>query len=240
MSAFIKRIFGGSSSGPAPPPSTSTSSQPQGPDAQAKEWKKKLNAEARAIDRQIHRIQREEQKVKSSAKQAAKQGDTGAVKILAREMLHARHTCKRLVTAKTQMNSVAMQIQMQAAQMKVVGGIQKSTEVMAGMNDLCRIPEISAQMQEMSREMTKAGLIEEMVGDTIDEALDDGIEEDELDDEVAKVVKEVMDAQLKPAKVGTHALPQPEPEPVEEPIEEEEDDEALMAKFKALKANATV
>ena len=237
---MLKRLFGVPASNGQSSISAPTPSEPSGPTDVAKEWRRKLTAEGRNVDRQIRKIQREEAKVKQSAKQAAKVGDPQAVRILAREMIHSRKTVKRLGTAKTQMNSVAMQIQMQASQMKVVGTLAKSAEVMAGMNDLLKVPEITQVMQEMSREMTKAGLIEEMVGDTLDDTLDDGIEEEDLDEEVAKVVKEVMDSQLKGAKVGSHALPAaPAAEAVPEEgagEEVEEDDDALMAKFAALKA----
>ena len=38
---------------------------------------------------------------------------------------------------------------------KAVGHLEKSTEVMAAVNDLIKIPEITQAMQEMSKEMIK-------------------------------------------------------------------------------------
>ncbi len=59
-----------------------------------------------------------------------------------------------------------------SAQMKLVGSIQSSTEVMKAMSSLMRLPELQQTMQNMSKEMMKMGIIEEMMEDTM-EALDD-------------------------------------------------------------------
>lgn len=47
----------------------------------------------------------------------------------------------------------------------------KSVEIMKVMNSLISIPELSATMQAMAREMEKAGLCDEIVGEAFD-ALD--------------------------------------------------------------------
>lgn len=78
-----------------------------------------------------------------------------------------------------------MQIQMQISTIKVAGCMQKSSEVLASMNKLIKIPELSQACQAMAREMEKAGLIEEMVGDAMDSV--DNTDEEEVDTEVQKV-----------------------------------------------------
>merc|ERR1711916_97882 len=185
---------------------------------------------------------REEAKVKIEAKKAAKANEVGSVRVLAKEILHARKTMNRLRTTQTMLNSAAMQVQQQLSQLKVMGGLQKSTEVMQCMNGLMRVPELTQTMQTMSREMMKAGMIDEMVSDVMDDALDDDVGEDELDDEVGKVVEEVMQSKLKGTRVGSSALPEADAEAEEEEeepaAEQEEDDDELMAKYNALKARA--
>ena len=60
-------------------------------------------------------------------------------------------------------------------------------QVMKVVNDLIRVPELNQTMQQMSREMMKAGLIEETMSEMMDDAFDtDDIEED-ADAEVDKV-----------------------------------------------------
>jgi charged multivesicular body protein 3 len=51
---------------------------------------------------------------------------------------------------------------------KVAGTIQKSGEVMKSMNDLMKVSKLQAGMMDLAKEMTKAGLIEDMVDDVMD------------------------------------------------------------------------
>jgi len=163
-------------------------SAPPGPKEQVKEWSKKLRKERNALDRQINQIKREEQKAVNSIKQSAKKNDTTSAKILAREVVNARKAVTRITTAKAQINSVELQMQQQASQIRVVGALQKSTDVMKSMSNLIKVPEVHQVMQEMSREMMKAGVIEEMMEDTF-EAIDDP---EELEEDVQQAVDKIL------------------------------------------------
>lgn len=206
---------------------------PKTPQDLAREWKHSLNGEARALDRQMRKIQQTEIRIKQEAKKAAKQGDMGAVRIYAKELLHSRKAVKRMMIAKTQISSVINQIQLQVSQLKVVGSLQKSTEVMSIMSSLVRVQDISETMANLSREMTKAGLMDEMISDTLDNVLDD-VDEEEADEEVNKVVEEVMQSQMAGARVGSSKLPvaQQQQEVAEEDTEE---DAELEKRFNAMK-----
>lgn len=62
-----------------------------------------------------------------------------------------------------------------------------AVQVMKVVNDLVKVPELNQTMQQMSKEMMKAGLIEETMAEMMDDAFDtDDIEED-ADAEVDKV-----------------------------------------------------
>ena len=65
---------------------------------------------------------------------------------------------------------------------------------MAAMRNLIKLPEIQAAMMELSKEMTKAGLIEEMMEDTFESLEDDDLEE-EADKEVDKVLWEITNGE---------------------------------------------
>jgi len=87
--------------------------------------------------------------------------------------------------------------------MKVAGVMQKSTQIMGYMNNLVRLPQLNQVMMVMSREMEKAGLIEEMMEDIIPD--NDEIEE-AADEEVEKVMEELTMG-LKNTSVATGTLP---------------------------------
>lgn len=134
-------------------------------------------------------IQREEEKVKRSLKDAAHKGDRDVCKILAKEIVRAKKACGKLHTSKAHLNSVSLQMKNQLATIKVAGSVAKSTEVMQAMQSLVRVPEVAATMREMSKEMMKAGIIEEMLDETMDSIEDSEEVEEAADEEVDKVNK---------------------------------------------------
>ena len=68
-----------------------------------------------------------------------------------------------------------------------MGALQKSTEVMNAMQALCRLPAVAAIMRELSKEMMKAGILEEMVEDTFESFEDQDELEAEAEDEINNV-----------------------------------------------------
>uniref|UniRef100_A0A2N9FXQ3 Vacuolar protein sorting-associated protein 24 homolog 1 n=1 Tax=Fagus sylvatica TaxID=28930 RepID=A0A2N9FXQ3_FAGSY len=74
---------------------------------------------------------------------------------------------------------------------RTVGHLSKSAEVMKIVNNLMKAPEMAVTMQEFSKEMTKAGVIEEIVNDAVETALDSEDIEEETEEEVDKVLTEI-------------------------------------------------
>ncbi|RCN49300.1 ribonuclease HI [Ancylostoma caninum] len=61
-----------------------------------------------------------------------------------------------------------MCMQEQLATMRMAGSLQKSTQVLQAMQNLVKVPEIMKTMREMSQEMMKLGIIDEMIEETMD------------------------------------------------------------------------
>lgn len=79
---------------------------------------------------------------------------------------------------------------------KIEGSIKASTGIMKNVNALVRLPELTGTMRELSQELVKAGIIEEMVGDSLpDSELLEG-EDEEAETEVDKVLSEVLKDKL--------------------------------------------
>lgn len=94
---------------------------------------------------------------------------------------------------------------------------------MRDVNSLVRLPQLIGTMQDLSRELVKAGVIDEMVGDTLPEATMDEEEEEAAESEVDKVLGEILTDRM--SKVA----PTPsEPTPAEPVAEEEEEDPEEM------------
>ncbi|XP_019188951.1 PREDICTED: vacuolar protein sorting-associated protein 24 homolog 1-like isoform X2 [Ipomoea nil] len=153
-----------------------------------REWQRRLRQECRNIERQIRDIQREEKNVQKAIKEAAKRNDMGSAKALAKEVVRSRKTVNRLYENKAQLNSISMHLGESVAIARTVGHLSKSAEVMKHVNNLMKAPQMAITMQEFSKEMTKAGVIEEMVNDAVDNALDSEDIEEETEEEIDKVL----------------------------------------------------
>lgn len=114
---------------------------------------------------------------------------------------------------------------------RVTGCMQKSVEVMALMNSLMKVPQMNAVMMAMSREMEKAGLMEEMMDDTLSNMED----EEELDDAAEEEVDKALDDILAGVRGPSARVPQGRQQVVEDEEEEEEDTET-QRRLAALKA----
>lgn len=163
---------------------------------------------------------RRAQRNPSQAKQAEQE-----IRTFARELIRTRKQRDRLVTSKAQLNSVSMQVSEAFAVRKIEGSIRSSVGIMKDVNSLVRLPELTGTMRELSQELVKAGIIEEMVGDSLPDELEE--EDDEVESEVDKVLGEIL--QDKMSKVGaTPTTPTPvQQQPVAED-QEDEDAEAML------------
>ncbi|CAL5407153.1 unnamed protein product [Camellia sinensis] len=107
---------------------------------------------------------------------------------IAKEMVRSRKMMNRLRENKAQLNSISIHLGEYVAIVHTVGQLSKSTEVTKLVNELIKAPEISSKMKEFRKQMTKAGVIDEIVNDTVDKALDLEDEETEIDQIVVDVV----------------------------------------------------
>ncbi|KAL1501103.1 hypothetical protein ABEB36_006491 [Hypothenemus hampei] len=213
-------------------------SHQRNPKDMVNEWNHKLRKEGYQLDRQINSIKREEEKVKRSLKEAAKKGDKDTCTILAKEILRARKAINKIYTSKAHLNSVMLQMKNQLATLRVAGSLQKSTEVMQAMQLLIRVPEVARTMQEMSKEMMKAGIIEEMLDETFEDIEDGEDMEEAAQTEIDKVLYEITEG-----KIGEAPLPPSEPaDKVQEKrneVEEEDETELeeMQSRLAALKSS---
>lgn len=127
------------------------------------------------------------QRQPSQAKQAAQE-----TRIFARELIRVRKQEQRVSTSKATMGSVKMQVDEAFAMRKIGDSLKNATGIMKDVNTLVKLPEISGTMRELSQELVKAGIIEEMVSDSMpdSELLED--EDEEAESEVDKVLSEVL------------------------------------------------
>lgn len=164
--------------------------------ASIKAWTSALRKEQLALDRELRRLERDEVKLKIEVKKAAAKGQKTAAATLAKALVKSRQTRDQLFTSKTRIGSIMLDLKLQASTVKAVGTMHKSTVIMKHMSSLVSVPQISAIARTMSKEMVKAGIIEEMLEDTISDALDSPDIEEKASEEVDKVIAELTGQQL--------------------------------------------
>uniref|UniRef100_A0A7S0RQB4 Charged multivesicular body protein 3 n=1 Tax=Chlamydomonas leiostraca TaxID=1034604 RepID=A0A7S0RQB4_9CHLO len=204
------------------------------PKVMVRKWQATLRSEQRALDRQVRDIQFEEKKVVKSIREAAKRGDQASVRVLAKQVVHTRKTVGQLYTNKAQLMSINNQLVEQLAVLRVSHALQKSTQVMSALTQAIKLPELQRTMVEMSKEMMRAGLIDEMMSDTLDSAMDTEDMEEETEEEISKVLDSIIGDTVKamPA-AGKAKLPQQQ---AAEEEEEPDDMEELQSRLAAVKA----
>lgn len=200
------------------------------PKEQFRKCQQSLRKSKRQVDRQIQDLNNIERKSKSLIKTSAKKGDMKAARLYARELQHTKKVNERMHVSKATLNSIELKLNEQQQLIKIKGSLQKSTAIMQDMNQLVRLPQLSRTVQDLSKELLKSGIIDEMVDDIMDdqELLDDESETEEVDELLADILGEDS------AKLQEQ-MPQVSTTPVEEEentqsiaIEENDDDEDLL------------
>lgn len=108
---------------------------------------------------------------------------------------------------------------------------------MVAMQKLVRMPEIANTMREMSQEMTKAGILEEMIEETMESIEDSEAIEEEASEEVDKILWELTDGKLGEAPaVPQSTLNEPSSSKAHQEEDEEEDLEDMKNRLEALRS----
>ncbi|KAJ5740234.1 hypothetical protein N7493_000106 [Penicillium malachiteum] len=203
------------------------------PQAQMRKCNALIRANTRQLDRDLMQLKTLDSKTRQHIINASKRAERNPsqakqaiseTKTFARELVRIRKQSSRLTTSRAQLQSVGMQVNEAFSVRKIQGSLQKSTAIMKDVNTLVRMPELQSTMFQLSTELVKAGIIDEIVEDAmpIDNLLEE--EEDEAEAEVDKVLQEILQGKLSQAPAKPES-------PVEEaPVAEPEfgDQEATL------------
>ncbi|KJY01944.1 snf7 family protein [Zymoseptoria brevis] len=219
------------------------------PEEQQRKCKSLLRSNDRKLDRDLQNLKVLENKTRSLIVQASKRAQRNPsqakqaaqeTRIFARELLRVRKQTQRLTTSKATLNSVGMQVNDAFVMKKIEGSIKNSVGIMKDVNTLVKLPELTGTMRELSQELVKAGIIEEMVSDSMPNQDLLEAEDEEAETEVDKILSEVLKervqtpaAQLPMEPVGPV---QTQPETEEEELDSEEMLAQMRGRLEALKS----
>ena len=118
----------------------------------------------------------------------------------------------------------------------MTGAIKSSTEVMKTMSGLMKLPELQKIMADLSKEMMRSGIIDEMVQETFDSALEQDGDEEAADAEVEKIILEITNNKLKDLPAVNKTTPGRQDIAQASALADSEDDEPLEDMSKRLEA----
>lgn len=202
------------------------------PKEQYRKCQQALRKNKRQLDRQIQDLTNIEKKSKNLIKQAAKKGDMKSARLYAKELRNTQKVNQRMHVSRATIDSIGLKLNEQQQLIKLKGSLQKSTAIMQDMNHLIRLPQISRTVQELSKELTKSGIIDEMVDDVMDTAEwedEDVDENEEIDELLSNILGEqskAVEAQM-PELDSAH-FNEEAAEPATPATEEENDDDDLI------------
>ncbi|BCR90013.1 ESCRT-III subunit protein VPS24 [Aspergillus chevalieri] len=214
------------------------------PQAQMRKCNQLIRANTRQLDRDITQLKTLDSKTRQFILNASRRAErnpsqarqaTVELKTFARELVRIRKQSARLTTSRAQLQSVQMQVNEAFSVRKIQGSLKKSTGIMKDVNTLVKLPELSGTMHQLSTELVRAGIIEEMVDDAITDSNMLEEEEEEADAEVDKILQEILQGKLSQAQKPEKPL---EEEPAAEDVFEDQEAtlEQMRGRLEALKS----
>ncbi|WCJ42753.1 hypothetical protein M5689_023543 [Euphorbia peplus] len=156
-----------------------------------RENKRMLDKSIREIERERQSLQTQEKKLIAEIKKSAKQGQMGAVKVMAKDLIRTRHQIEKFYKLKSQLQGVSLRIQTLKSTQAMGEAMKGVTKAMGQMNRQMNLPSLQKIMQEFEMQNEKMEMVTEVMGDAIDDALEGDEEEEETEELVSQVLDEI-------------------------------------------------
>ncbi|KAL3310822.1 Charged multivesicular body protein 3 [Cichlidogyrus casuarinus] len=208
--------------------------KPKGPREQLLQVQGKFRDVKRKIGRERFEIEKHAKIAEQELKKLAKSGNLTAVRQLAAQLVVTRKQITKFYEAEATVDSINRTVSSQMRMNQCLQALSDSTQVIGKMNQLYSLPQISKDMRELSKEMMKMKLIDEMVSDIMEQ--ESPTDEASVQAEIDAVIASVITDKLQDApSVRKDSLPAMLPGP-SQPIsaEEEAEDAALKDRLQAL------
>lgn len=155
-----------------------------------RENKRMITRAIRELDREKNQLEREEKRLTIEIKKCAKEGQMGAVKIMAKDLVRTRQYVTKFIEMRSHLQGCALKLQTVKSHHAMAEAMKSTASAMHKMNKAVDVPSINKMMADFERENAKTEIMQEIMGDTIDDALGGGVETEE---EEMAVVNQVLD-----------------------------------------------
>ncbi|KAI9678705.1 MAG: ESCRT-III subunit protein did4 [Caeruleum heppii] len=147
-----------------------------------------LEKTQRELDRERVKLENQEKKLVVDIKKSAKNGQIGACKIQAKDLVRTRRYIQKFYQMRTQLQAVSLRIQTVRSNEQMMQSMKGATSLLGTMNRSMNLPALQRIAMEFEKENDIMEQRQEIMDDAVDEAT--GMEDEEEGEEV---VKEVLD-----------------------------------------------
>ncbi|OJJ51071.1 hypothetical protein ASPZODRAFT_313965 [Penicilliopsis zonata CBS 506.65] len=147
-----------------------------------------LERTQRELDRERVKLENQEKKLVQDIKKSAKNGQIGACKIQAKDLVRTRRYIQKFHQMRTQLQAISLRIQTVRSNEQMMQSMKGATMLLGSMNRQMNLPALQRIAMEFERENEIMDERQEMMDDAIDEAT--GIDDEEEGEEI---VKEILD-----------------------------------------------
>ncbi|ODQ64489.1 Snf7-domain-containing protein [Nadsonia fulvescens var. elongata DSM 6958] len=161
----------------------------QTPQERLRKQQRALERTQRELDRERTKLESQEKKLILDIKKSAKQGQMGACKVMAKDLVRTRNYIQKFYVMKTQLQAVSLRMQTVRGNEQMMQSMKGATQILGSMNRSMNLPGLSRIAMEFEKENDIMDQRQEMMDDAIDDAMED--EEEESDEIINQVLDEI-------------------------------------------------
>ncbi|KIV93530.1 DOA4-independent degradation protein 4 [Exophiala mesophila] len=147
-----------------------------------------LEKTQRELDRERVKLENQEKKLVADIKKSAKNGQIGACKIQAKDLVRTRRYIQKFYQMRTQLQAISLRIQTVRSNEQMMQSMKGATQLLGSMNRQMNLPALQRIAMEFERENDIMDQRQEMMDDAIDDVT--GLEDEEEGEEV---VNQILD-----------------------------------------------
>ena len=141
------------------------------PKEMLRECQKELRSGMRQLDRERTRMQTSEKKIITEIKKLAQQGQLGAARIMAKDLVRTRSAVQKFYKMKAQLQAVSIRIQTMQSTNTMAEAMKGAVRAMMRMNKGMNIPALQKIMMEFEKQGEIMDMKQEMMDDTMDDVM---------------------------------------------------------------------
>jgi charged multivesicular body protein 2A len=149
-----------------------------------------LDKAIRELDQTRVKLEKQEKTLIQQIKTSAKNGQMGACKIQAKDLVRTRRYVEKFYSMRSQLQKISLRLQTYRTNEDMMQAMKGATRALGSMNKQMNLPQLQRIAMEFERENDIMDQRSEIMDDVFDDAMDVGVEE-EGDEVVEQVLEEI-------------------------------------------------